>query len=142
MAPDIKLPSVKLPVEPLLKVLPEHFVNQIGKKRLQEWIDRGLPFDMADKLAVKWGYHPAEIWGELWFTSEIHEDIYNAGVSIVRVVKEAGSIDLKTLLSESKVSGNYVRSVIEWVEKLGCIRIELKKPENRKIFHFEKDFDY
>lgn len=138
---DIKLPSKKLPVEPLLEALPEYVVAMLGPKQCQEWVDRGISFIDADKIAVKYGYHPVEIWGSLWTTSDIHEDLYNAGVSVVEAIKTMGPIDLQSLIKATTVPTDYIRNVLQWVEEMGCIRMELVGPQRKKVFHYERDFD-
>jgi hypothetical protein len=140
MNPDLKMPSSRLPVEPLLKVLPQDALTSLGPKNMQDWIDRGLLFRDADKLAVKYGYHPVEIWGALWTTDEIHEDVLRAGMTVVEAVKKVGRINFKDLINSIDVPGDYIRDIIKWVEELGCISITKEGP-GRKVLHYERDFD-
>ena len=138
---DLKLPSKKLPVEPLIRVLPEYVIAEMGPKAIQEWIDRGLSFKDADKIAVKYGFHPVEIWGSLWTTSEIHEDLYRAGMTVVEAIKKFGSIEMTALFKEVDVPGVYIRDILKWVEEMGWVRMELVGPQRKKVYYFERDFD-
>jgi hypothetical protein len=140
MLPDLKLPSNRLPVEPLLEVLPQEYITTIGPQGKQEWLERGITFIDADKLAVKYGFHPVEIWGSLWTTDDIHEDVLRAGMTVVEAVKKVGRINMKDLIKAVDVPGDYVRYIIRWVEELGCISVTKEGP-GRKVLQYERDFD-
>jgi hypothetical protein len=48
------------------------FALGVHPKQLYRWRESGLTWVQADKLAIRAGYHPAEIWSEWW--SLIEED--------------------------------------------------------------------
>lgn len=75
-------PGVRVPVEPLMDMYsPEvdsghirHGVAHVerilglGKSQLHQWRRKGgIILDTADKIAVRAGMHPAEIWGRAWW---------------------------------------------------------------------------
>lgn len=59
-----------LPVEPLVAAMPEHQRGQpnrwlrIGGDRWKHYVAHGLSVEYADRLAVRIGKHPQEIWGD------------------------------------------------------------------------------
>lgn len=40
----------------------------VERQTLRRWKETGVPLLKADRLACKLGMHPAEIWGEDWWT--------------------------------------------------------------------------
>jgi hypothetical protein len=56
----------RLPIEPLLKVLPSEW-RQTHHKSIATWQRIGLTVFHADRLCCKFGYHPWTIYGDLWF---------------------------------------------------------------------------
>jgi hypothetical protein len=57
-----------LPIEPLFKAYGRpwrEFRLVVGARHstLMGYKESGMPLDVADKYAVKCGYHPVEIWG-------------------------------------------------------------------------------
>lgn len=69
-------PSRTFPIEPLLELIPEPPapLTRLGVVRKALGIDqrnqarmtRGLTWVTADRAACRLGYHPAEIWPDLW----------------------------------------------------------------------------
>lgn len=59
----------RLPFEPFERVM---FLNGLtlwdvtSSNNARRWREQGIPLFTADELAVRWGWHPSEIWEE-WY---------------------------------------------------------------------------
>ena len=65
--------SVRYPIEPFLALHPNSTYEEIARRggfshssRIHEWKMNGLTWISADKLAVAYNLHPANIWPD-WF---------------------------------------------------------------------------
>jgi hypothetical protein len=62
-----------LPVAPLVEALPKQHRGtparflRVGGHRWTEYVESGLTIEQADRLAVRAGMHPSEVWGDaIW----------------------------------------------------------------------------
>lgn len=40
-------------------------------RSVHRWVEHGLSWSKADRLAVKAGFHPAELWGDVWWDAAL-----------------------------------------------------------------------
>lgn len=61
-------PKRKLPVAPLLEFASTGELRVLTSSHIYHWMRRGWVSDRtADQVATALGFHPAEIWRELWW---------------------------------------------------------------------------
>jgi len=65
------VPGPRFPLAPLLAMLElsqSQLSNMygVGGQSLKRWRECGLTVEAADRLAVRAGLHPAEVWPEWW----------------------------------------------------------------------------
>jgi hypothetical protein len=54
----------KVFVERLYK---DNRTNAVGRKSLDRWLKEGIELYSADRMCMKLGYHPVEIWGQAFY---------------------------------------------------------------------------
>lgn len=64
----------RLPLEPLMQAHGGSWRSfrektRTNTQRLQTAAEEGLTFEQADRLAVRLGVHPLEVWGDAWLSS-------------------------------------------------------------------------
>jgi hypothetical protein len=42
-------------------------LNAVGKRSAQRWVHEGIDVYNADRMCIKLGYHPVEIWGQKFY---------------------------------------------------------------------------
>lgn len=62
--------STYITVQPLLDKFGDKFAKQ-HELSMPKWLEKGISHRAIDTICVKYGYHPYEIYGDLWF-----EDIW------------------------------------------------------------------
>lgn len=45
----------------------------VRDRTIHRWRIEGLTFDQADRLAVRVGFHPANVWGALWWRVDLDD---------------------------------------------------------------------
>lgn len=76
MAHTGRPPSVRVPIEPLLRLSQCENVLQLTnymgwhdtrKRRIHRWVhDGGIPVEWMDRVATAAGFHPYEVWPAEW----------------------------------------------------------------------------
>lgn len=64
---------MRLDAAPLIALSSRHSGNSLAEElhmdrhRVTRWLRDGVPVDVADRVAVALGLHPAEVWGNEWW---------------------------------------------------------------------------
>jgi hypothetical protein len=138
---DQNHPDIRFPAEPLLCKLSDLELTKIGPKGVDIMIQNGIKLHHADKMAVRLGYHPYEIWGDDFYKIEPNQKLVQAAFEILKFLKFEGQSSLNSIVKNNsfKSSEANLRKSLNILVDNHYVLKEYYPPNGTAFFSFLND---
>jgi len=133
--PAMRLPKIKLPVDPLLEQVSREELLEAGIKAhdIRRFKKIGIPFRYADLLAVRLGRHPIEIWGDLWTQEWVDDLAYDVAKNLLAFIRENEPCSLLAVDRNVKGSRLNNRYMLTWLVEVGVLSSEFEETKKHNF---------
>jgi hypothetical protein len=140
---DDNHPDIRFDAGPLIAKLPEHELASIGPKRMKLMRENGIKLHHADKMAVRLGYHPYEIWGDDFYKIEPNQKLVEAAFEILKFLKNDGSSVLNSIVKNRSFKSKEInlRRALLILVRNGYVSKNYGSPVSYVYFSFIKDLE-